>query len=194
MTTNLPLLRCTSPPMRLIAARLPLCALLLCAALCPQARADQRAIGPASGRVEMRAYGLGLFPADGNFTRFHGVMRYDPAQPKACQVMLEIDPSSLRMATEAMTEQVTGARFLDTQRYPAMEFNGTCHNDVIAGELSLHGQTHPFELDLQHDGRQLTATGRLYRRQWGIDADPITVGATIRIRVELTLTAEGDHA
>jgi polyisoprenoid-binding protein YceI len=153
--------------MRLIAT-----CLLLCISLYPQARAEQLVLGPASGRVEMRAYGLGLFPADGNFTRFHGVMRYDPAQPKACQVMLEIDPSSLRMATEEMTERVTGARFMDVERY---------------------GETHPFELDLQRSGRHLTVTGRLRRREWGITADPITVGATIRIRIELTLTAEGDH-
>ena len=54
------------------------------------------------------------------FTRFHGVMRYDPQQPGKCQVMLDIDPSSLQMSSKSMTERVTGSEFMDVARYPNM--------------------------------------------------------------------------
>lgn len=157
--------------------------------------ADQLLLGPPATNVAIRAYGLGLLPFDGKFTRFHGIMRYDPKQPGKCQVMLEIDPSSLQMSSQSMTDRVTGPDFLDTAQYPVMAFSGGCQGDGVAGVLTLRGQTHPFDLDLQKDGSRMTATGRMLRADWGMTADRLTVGRTIRIQVDMpappVLTAPG---
>src|ERR1700710_2974262 len=56
---------------------------------------EQLSLQPPGSAVELRTYGFGLIPFDGSFTRFHGLMRYDPANPDACQVMLEIEADSL---------------------------------------------------------------------------------------------------
>jgi polyisoprenoid-binding protein YceI len=149
------------------------------------ARADQLLLGPPATDVAIRAYGLGLLPFDGKFTRFHGVMRYDPKQPQKCQVMLEIDATSLQMSSQSVTDRVIGPDFLDTAQYAVMAFSGTCQGDGVAGMLTLRGQTHPFDLDLHQDNQRLTATGRLLRADWGMTADRLTVGRTIRIQVDM---------
>jgi polyisoprenoid-binding protein YceI len=171
--------------------RLIILLLMLCAAI--PAAADELALRPPAAEVAIRTYGLGFFPFDGKFTRFHGVMRYDPQQPGKCQVMLEIDPSSLQMSSQSMTERVTGPDFMDVSRYPNMGFSGECRRDGVSGTLTMHGQTHKLDLDLHTAGGRMTATAQLPRAEWGITAEPFKVGRTIRIRVELPVPPAWEH-
>lgn len=166
--------------------------MLLCASV--TASAAELALRPASTDVSIRAYGLGFIPFDGKFTRFHGMMRYDPGQPGKCQVMLEIDPSSLQMSSRSITERVIGPDFLDVARYPLMSFSGACTGDSIAGTLDMHGQAHPFDLDLKRDDGRTKATGRLRRADWGMTGGSFSVGRTIRIRVKFPSVSAKEHA
>ena len=75
-----------------------------------------------------------------------------------------------------------------------MSFDGACQGDTLTGSLRLHGESHPFALDVSRRGGTLTAVGRLQRAAWGITARPFTAGSTIRIRVELPDPANGPHA
>jgi polyisoprenoid-binding protein YceI len=156
-------------------------------------RAEQLSLSPPASQVEFRAYGLGLFPFDGKFTRFHGWWRYDPSHPDACQVVLEIDPASLTMSSQSARDEITGPEFMDVSRLPELAFHGDCRGDVIAGSLLLHGENHPFSLELDRSARTITATGKLQRSQWGMTARRFTAGATIRIRVEIPNPASGPH-
>jgi polyisoprenoid-binding protein YceI len=157
------------------------------------ARAEQVSLTPPSVQVEFRAYGLGLIPFDGKFTRFHGWLRYDPRRPEACQVVLEIDAASLAMSNEAVRDVIAGPEFMDVARLPELAFHGECLGDVIAGSLLLHGENHPFSLDLTRTAQTMTATGKLQRAQWGMTARRFTAGSTIRIRVEIPNPARGPH-
>jgi polyisoprenoid-binding protein YceI len=149
------------------------------------ARADQLALTPPSSQVELRAYGLGLLPLDGKFTRFHGWMRYEPSNPTACQVILEIEARSLAMEDTTIRETITGPDFMDATQFPDLAFHGACQGNTVAGSLTLHGQTHPFALDLERSPNGIIATGRLKRAEWGITSHPFTGGSTIRIRVQI---------
>ncbi len=151
--------------------------------------ADQVALTPPASQVKFRAYGLGLIPFDGTFTRFHGMMRYDPAAPGMCHVMLEIEPASLAMSATSVREQIVGPEFMDVARFPDMTFDGACQGDALTGTLRLHGESHPFALEVSREGGKLTAVGRLERAAWGITARPFTAGSTIRIRVEFPALA-----
>jgi len=167
-----------------------------CAAWAAEAAAEV-ALAPAVAVVEMRAYGMGLLPIEGKFTRFHGVARYDPSQPHKCQIMLEIDPSSLEMSNAAIRDRVIGPDFIDVARFPTMAFDGACAdqsvtgNQSVTGTLSLHGQTHSLVFAVERADGRLHATGDLHRDLWGMVNDPILVGHTIRIRVDLPLPDAG---
>jgi polyisoprenoid-binding protein YceI len=175
-----------------ISARTPMrTMLILLLLLAAPARADQIGLDAPAAKVEIRTYGIGLIPFDGHFTRFHGVLRYDPAKPDACQVVLDIDAASLVMSNDAVRDVITGPEFMDVAKLPNLSFNGFCHGDVIEGNLLLHGQTHSFRLELDRTVRTVTATGRLQRAEWGMTARRFTAGSTIRIRVEMPNWASG---
>jgi len=163
--------------------------ILLLSLMIPPAWAERLPEVPPGSKIAIRVYGLGLFPMDGSFSRLHGWMRYDLANPDACQVILEIKPASLEMSRSIVQDTIIGPEFLDARQFPRMAFRGACQGNVIAGDLLLHGQTHPFSLDREETGSNetLVASGRLHRADWGITARRFTVGLTIRIRVEIPM-------
>ncbi len=151
---------------------------------------------PPVSRVELRAYGLGLIPFDGRFTRFHGWIRgADPASPKACQIVLEIEAASLEMPRETVRDGITGPEFMDVARFPDLAFHGACEGDSLTGSLLLHGETHPFTLDFEssRSANTLVLSGKLRRAEWGMTARPFTVGSSVRIRVEFPNPLIGPH-
>lgn len=168
--------------------------LLLLLFVASPVRAEQASLNPPGVQVELRAYGLGLIPFDGKFTRFHGWLRYDPAKPDACEVVLEIEAASLTMSDESVGAVITGPEFMDSARFPNLAFHGACQGDMIAGSLLLHGENHPFSLDLERSARTITAMGRLERSRWGMTARPFTAGSTIRIRVAIPNPFIGTHS
>jgi polyisoprenoid-binding protein YceI len=147
------------------------------------ARADQISLRPPASAVELRSYGFGLFPLDGQFTRFDGWMRYDPSHPEACQVMLDIEAGSLAMSSEQIRDRIIGPGMMDAARFPGLTFHGVCQGEAVVGELTMHGETHPFTLDFKRSAGKVTATGTLHRAEWGITGSAVIGGPTIRIRV-----------
>jgi polyisoprenoid-binding protein YceI len=151
--------------------------------LATAARADQTPLSPPASAVELRSYGLGLLPFDGKFTRFHGWLRYDPSNPGACQVMLEIEAGSLTMSSDTVRDRITGPEMMDVAKFPDLAFHGACEGETVAGMLTMHGQTHPFSLDIVRSAGKIEATGRLRRAEWGVGGSPVLGGSTVRIRV-----------
>ena len=74
---------------------------------------------------------------------------------------------------------------MDAAQFPSLAFDGECRGDTMAGRLTLHGQTHPFTLELERSATTLIETGRLQRAEWGMTARRFTAGSTIRIRVAM---------
>jgi polyisoprenoid-binding protein YceI len=145
--------------------------------------ADQFSLLPPGSAVELRSYGFGLIPLDGNFTRFHGWMRYDPSNNAACQVMLQIEAGSLAMSSETIRDRITGPGMMDVAHFPDLAFNGICQGHTVVGDLTLHGETHPVTLDYVRSAGTIVATGRIMRSEWGITGNPLIGGPIIRIRV-----------
>jgi polyisoprenoid-binding protein YceI len=148
---------------------------------------------PPSSRVELRAYGVGLIPFDGRFTRFHGWMRTDAAAPGACEIVLEVDAASLEMSPATVRDGITGPEFMDVSRFPALAFHGACQGSGVSGSLLLHGETRPFSLEADggRDGKTIVFVGSLKRAEWGMTARRFTAGPNVRIRVEFPNPALG---
>ena len=146
---------------------------------------EQVSLQPPGSAVELRTYGFGLIPFDGSFTRFHGWMRYDPPTPDRCEVMLQIEAASLTMSSETVRDQILAPGMMDAAQFPELAFRGVCQGSEVIGDLTMHGQTHPFTLDYKRSGGRVVATGELRRADWGITGSPLTGGSIIRIRVVL---------
>jgi polyisoprenoid-binding protein YceI len=155
---------------------------------------EQLSLQPPGSAVELRTYGFGLIPFDGSFTRFHGWMRYDPPTPDRCEVVLQIEAASLTMSSETVRDQILAPGMMNAAQFPELAFKGVCQGSEVIGDLTMHGQTHPFTLDYKRSGGRVVATGQLRRADWGITGSPLTGGAIIRIRVALPDPFNTQHA
>lgn len=147
------------------------------------------ALSPPDSSVALRAYGLGLLPLNGHFTRFQGRFNDDPGAPAACSVTLQIEVGSLAMGSASVGEMVLGPDFLDAARYPLLSYDGTCGPNGLTGQLTMHGVTRPFTLTLDRHAGAIIAEGRLRRADWGMTARPLLGGSTVRITVSVPLPA-----
>jgi polyisoprenoid-binding protein YceI len=147
------------------------------------------ALLPGQSTVGFRAYGLGLLPLDGAFSRFRGQFSYDPADPAHCSVTLTVEVPSLAMDSASVGETILGPGFLDAARFPTLAFDGACDARGLTGQLTMHGVTRPFALTLDWQAHAVTAVGRLRRADWGMTARPLLGGSTVRITVTAPLPA-----
>ena len=144
-------------------------------------------IDPATSTVTFRAYAMGIIPLDGAFHRFHGSVAIATATPLACDIDVQVDVASLAMEDAGRTQDVLSADLLDAARYPVLAFRGRCAGDRLVGALTMHGQTHPLTLRIDHEGGVYTATAPVRRADWGVVGRPMTAGATVRIRFSTRL-------
>jgi polyisoprenoid-binding protein YceI len=168
--------------------------LLFCAFLPVAASAappQVAALAAPGTTVAFRVYGLGLLPLDGKFTRFDGILTYDPTDHGRCQVELHVDVASLAMSNATIRTDVLGPDFMDAVHFPTLHFTGACQSSGLAGMLEMHGVSHPFAMDLDWEKNTVTAQGRLRRAEWGITARPFFGGSTVRITVKVTLPGPG---
>jgi polyisoprenoid-binding protein YceI len=148
------------------------------------APAETVSLAPASSEVHLRAYALGLVPFSGEFTRFGGVLHFDPTDAARCEAALTVDVDSLKMADAAARARILGPEFMDAARFPTLRFEGQCDQAGVGGVLLMHGVTRPVRLKMSWNRQDVTVVTSIRRADWGITASPLLVGATVRIRVE----------
>lgn len=133
-----------------------------------------------------------FFGVSGHFRKLSGTLRFDPAT-RQCTIDTVFVVKSLT-APLMVRGQVMSKDFLDPDRYPTMRFQGECKNNgsVLAGELTMHGQTHPFAMrvtNVYSDGRliEFKTAGTLDRYEWGLDGLKMLVGKNLTVTDAVSL-------
>lgn len=142
---------------------------------------------PRSAQVTFRAYGFGIVPIEGSFTRFNGALVLDPADPTACEVNVQAEAASLAMPEAGMTQDALGPELLDVTRHPVFAYSGRCGDGQVRGTLLLHGIRRPLALTITLERGRWVATGRMRRAEWGMGARPLLAGPEVRIQFTAAL-------
>ena len=103
---------------------------------------------------------LGFSTFTGRFTRYDAKLAFNPAKLADSSVNVTIDPKSISTdnAPAGFLEELAGAQFLDTAKFPEMKFTSSSVEDAgngtfrIRGELTLHGVTKPLVLEARYNG------------------------------------------
>jgi polyisoprenoid-binding protein YceI len=81
---------------------------------------------------------------------------------------------------------------LDSKKYPDIRFRSTAFKKVepkrwlVTGELTLHGETHPVNVDVRGGDGEYKGSARLRQTQFGIT--PVKVGGgSVRVKDEITI-------
>lgn len=106
---------------------------------------------PHHTQVTFSVSHLGISPFAGTFAGGSGTLTIDPAKPDAASVAVTIPTTSVQTTAAKLTEELNGADWLDTTKFPIASFTSTSVRSMnggaeIAGNLTLHGVTKPVVL------------------------------------------------
>jgi polyisoprenoid-binding protein YceI len=165
-------------------------------ALLPLAAAAQPmtlALTPGNMLAQTHSHAL-IMGVTGTFRQLSGRLDFDPAA-KTCHIDVTLVVESLALPNALVRSQTMSKDFLDPATYPTQHYTGNCVGGLLQGELTMRGQTHPFDMRLTFTtaNGQLTAIhteGVLDRYQWGLNGLQMTVGKMIRVTNDISLNGQ----
>lgn len=95
----------------------------------------------------------------GRFTQWTGSLAFDEQNPALSSVEVSIDATSIDTRVEQRDTHLRSADFFEVDKYPTLTFKSTSVESVganhfkVKGDFTLHGVTHPVELDVEYTGR-----------------------------------------
>lgn len=134
-------------------------------ALSATARAATWTIDPAHSSVGFSIRHI-FSKVPGAFDKFSGTVDFDPANPTAASVKVEIDPTSINTKTQKRDDHLRSADFFDVAQYPTMSFQSTKVTKgegnalSVEGNLTMHGVTKPVTLTVTFLGSGPPAPGQ----------------------------------
>ena len=176
--------------------------LLLAGAGRVQAQAEVFAIDPVHTRVAFRIDHAGLSKAIGTFSGTTGELRFDPEDWSSATIDVVIPLAGLDIGSHDWRDKVLDRTFLDagqqaSARYVSTRVEpGDPGKARVFGLLTLRGVTREVALDVQLNALKrhpltlrrtagFSATGRLSRRDFGMDAWARLVGDEVELMIEV---------
>lgn len=150
-------------------------------------------LSPSNMRAQTHSHAI-IMSITGTYQQLSGTLSYDPAA-KTCSINVTFIVRSLTSPNAFIQSQTMSKDFLDPADYPQTKYTGTCEDGQLVGNLSLHGQTHPFNMRITYDGPETQPTaihteGTINRYEWGINGLGMTVGKNIRVTNDISLNGK----
>jgi polyisoprenoid-binding protein YceI len=124
-----------------------LTALVLAAALVPSAQAAvYTQVLPEKSSIEFSYSQMGV-PMDGRFRKFSSQLGFDPAQPAAAKVAIDVDLASIDTGTPELDTEAAGKDWFNLQSFPTARFVATGVKPLggnrysVAGRLTIKGRS-----------------------------------------------------
>lgn len=154
----------------------------------------------------------------GSFSSLRGTLEYDPANPAAASVEVEIDAASIDTGVADRDNHLRSADFFDVEKYPHITFKSkkvelTGDDEArITGDLTIRDITREVVIEAEYLGQTNSPFGdkrvgfsgstKIDREQWGLtwnvamEAGGVLVSKDIKISldVEAVLVTEGETA
>jgi polyisoprenoid-binding protein YceI len=161
-------------------------------------------VDPAHSKVGFAVKHMGVATVRGEFGEFEGSLVFgdDLASSTAGG---SVKTASVDTNQEARDEHLRSADFFESETYPEITFASTSIEKIddetvkITGDLTMHGETHPIELEAELGGVEtgpqgetrtgLEVTGTLSRKEWGMKFNAAlgSGNAVVSDKVKLTL-------
>jgi polyisoprenoid-binding protein YceI len=152
----------------------------------------------------------------GHFKNVHGALEFDPENPKAASLRVEIDARGLWTGEPQRDAHLKSADFLDVENHPTITFSGNevelvgDHDALVTGDLTIRGKTKSMTLKVRYLGQWSTpwwedgvdkgpklragflATTTINRHDFGVswNAPLDRGGLVVGDEIEITLDAE----
>lgn len=169
-------------------------------------------IDPVHTMVNVSAKHAGISAVRGRFTTFGGtIVVGTPVESSTVRVTIQAD--SVDTASKMRDDHLRSPDFLDVERFPTVEYQGTGLTATgpdrwtLRGELTLRGEVRPMDLELRYLGTDtdpfgvvrcgFQASGQLRREDFQVPfatrlaTGVLLVGSTVRIELDVE-AVQGD--
>jgi polyisoprenoid-binding protein YceI len=148
----------------------------------------------------------------GGFGRFHGTIDFDPEQPQAAKVAVQIDAASVDTREPKRDEHLRSPGFFDVAQHPTLGFTSTAVEATgdggyrVTGDLTIHGVTRPVVLETEYLGLGQDPWGQtrvafqakttINRKDFGLGWNQVleTGGVLVGEKVEIALDVQAVQA
>lgn len=161
-------------------------------------------VDPVHSTAQFTARHFGIVPVVGTIPIAGASVQLNPPSQIPVAVTAQLDASKVDTHDDQRDGDLKSPHFFDVASYPTIKFVSTKVDGTdpkhftIAGDLTMHGQTHPVQLNAQvvaagktPRGQMLiaySATATIDRTQWGMSYGPMIVGNNI----DLSINAEAE--
>jgi len=124
-----------------------------CAASAAPTNANWR-IDPAHTQIAFSIDAIGYPTTKGAFRKFDGKISINLNQPEKSAVAFHVQSGSVDVGSSAFGDYLRSAAFLDSSRFPSIDFVSTSvqkvsdHEVKVSGELTLLGVTKPLSVNV----------------------------------------------
>jgi polyisoprenoid-binding protein YceI len=173
-------------------------------------------IDPVHSSVNFSVRHVMVSNVRGEFTKLSGTVVLDAEDITRSRVRATIDAASVNTREPQRDEHLRSPDFLDTARFPTIEFSSTKLSPrgegtlELTGDLTIHGITRQVLLQVESDGIELkdpfgnlkrgaSATAKINRKdfdlQWNmaLEAGGFVVGDEIKIVIDVELVKQADE-
>jgi polyisoprenoid-binding protein YceI len=161
-------------------------------------------VDPVHSTAQFTARHFGIVPVIGTIPIVSASVQLDPGSQIPVAAAAELDASKLDTHNDRRDSDLKSDHYFNVAVTPTIKFASTKvagtdpANFTIAGDLTMHGQTHPLTLNAKVVGSGTSPRGRhiiayaatatIDRTQWGMTYGPLIVGNS----VDLSINVEAD--
>ncbi|HEY2474510.1 MAG TPA: YceI family protein [Candidatus Cybelea sp.] len=172
------------------------------------AQSETWTVDPVHSTAQFTARHFGIVPVIGTIPIKSASVKLDAATQIPTGVTAELDASKLDTHNDQRDNDLRSAHFFNVASTPDIRFVSTKiegtdpKHFTIAGDLTMHGETHPVVLNAQVVAAGKSPRGRsiiayeagatIDRTQWGMSYGPMVVGNNIDI--SLNVEADGPQS
>lgn len=176
------------------------------------AQSQRYELDPVHTRILFAVSHAGFSHALGTIGGSTGELVFDPSDWSSARVEVEVPLARLDLGDPDWNVAALGRRLLRAETYPTARFVSTsvaprdASHARVCGDLSLRGATRPLCLEVTLNALErhpmppfrhtagFSATGKLERKAFGIDAWEGLVGDTVELRIEAEAVRRGADA
>ncbi len=178
-------------------------------ALTQLAHAGAWELDPAHTTAQFTVRHMMVSNVRGQFAKVAGTIDLDDQSPTRSTVQVNIDAASIDTREPKRDAHLRSPDFFDVQKYPQITFKATkisksgkdAYN--VVGDLTMHGVTKPVTLAVQAPAqsfknpwgqtvRGFSATGKINRKDWGLNWNKAIEAGGVLVGDEVTLQIDGE--
>ncbi len=164
------------------------------------------AIDPTHSRIGFVARHAMITKVRGSFDEYTGTGTYDPADPAASTVHIDIRTASVDTRNRDRDNHLRSPEFFDVDSFPTITFTSTeivpTGDDrfAITGDLTIKGISKPVTFDTEltgtatdpfgHERLGLEGSTRVNRKDWGLTWNALLEAGGVLVSEQITLEFE----